>query len=273
MVYGKKGKVVRLLYLLVSMCIWLFSLGGRAFRSKVVVLCYHGVTDYDRSRFSRQIASISQKVLTLSCISSGEPRLSKSPKVVLTFDDAFENLVRNVIPVINEYQVPISIYVVTGCMGSKPVWLKDSKHRDEFETLMSASKIKELSKNSLISFGIHTHTHPKLTDISTAAIHKEIKISKCILEDLLNQEVSALAFPHGEFNSTVLKIALSHGLTQLLTLDAKIYPMGLRQDEVARFSMSPNVWPLEFRLTVDGCYSWLFFFRGLVRWLKKKMRK
>jgi hypothetical protein len=63
-VYGKRGVVVRVLYLMGATTWYLLTAGGRAGRARRVVLCYHGLTMPLR---------ISWRTHCLSLMSSGSP--------------------------------------------------------------------------------------------------------------------------------------------------------------------------------------------------------
>jgi len=273
MSYARNGILVRLTYLLVSFVIWFLSIGGYLFRSRKVVLCYHGIDDFSADAFRKQMRTISYRSLSLGAESTDNFKRFIRPAVVVTFDDAFENLLCNALPVINELNIPVSIYVVTGCLGSAPKWLLNSKHNDEYEQLMSEEQIKSLADNPLITLGVHTHTHPKLTSLESESVRDELSESKRYLEKLIGRTVVSLAFPHGDFNENVLHIAESSGLTQFLTLEEQMISAKQTEGKIGRFSMDPSVWPIEFRLTVDGAYSWLFYFRKIIRLVRRSVGK
>lgn len=273
MVYARKGTAVRLFYLAVSMLIWLFSFGGRLFGSNRVILCYHGITDSNARDFRRQMLSVANRVVALDAPWPDNQVRSLPPAVVVTFDDAFENLLTNAMPIINDQHIPVSIYVVTGYMGDRPGWLKESRHDDEHRRLMSREQIVALADNALVSFGIHTHTHPNLTNLDRNSVKHELCKSRYLLESLVGQAVYSLAFPHGAFDAEVTEVAASCGLTKLLTLEEQMLHAKQHHGEMGRFSMEPGIWPIEFRLTVDGAYSWLYYFRRTIRYLRNTLAK
>ena len=265
MIYSKKGDFVRIIYLITSLILWCLTLGGRLFGKRKVILCYHGITEAYTSSFQKQLKTVKNRIISRSDTVKNKPVFS-SPNIVLTFDDAFENLLLNVIPTVNELGIPVSIYAVTSCMGLSPSWLQGTKHKDEHESLMSKEQIKELSLNSLVEIGSHTHSHSRLTSLSESDIEKEIVNSKSILENLIDTKVESLAFPHGSYTKKICDIAQQAGFKQVLTLDEKLCLDG---GVCGRFSMEPSVWPIEFRLTVDGAYSWLYYFRKIIRRIRK----
>ena len=61
--YGKRGALVRLLYLMVAMVWYVLSLGGRLGRGSVVVLCYHGIRGDQCKSFRWQMSRVSGKTV------------------------------------------------------------------------------------------------------------------------------------------------------------------------------------------------------------------
>ena len=272
MIYSKKGGLVRILYMSASLLCWLLTLGGRLYGARKIILCYHGITSADASRFKKQMEMVKKRIKPRK----NNDKLKNSfsaPYIVITFDDAFENLLPNVIPIINELEIPISIYAVTRCMGAPPSWLQGTGHKDETELLMSKTQIKELSLNPLVEIGSHTHSHFRLTSLSKNDIEIEVCESKNILEDIIGTEVDSLAFPHGEYTKEICEIAQQAGFKQVLTLNENLCLYNVNKKECGRFSMEPSVWPIEFRLTVDGAYAWLYYFRKSIRAIKKVWSK
>jgi peptidoglycan/xylan/chitin deacetylase (PgdA/CDA1 family) len=212
---------------------------------------------------------VSHRVVSLEEINSPLFEISSKPSVVITFDDAYENLLDNALTVLEEFQVKCSLYVVTGYVGERPGWLKGSGHIDEHYALMGREQICNIAKNPLVSIGSHTHTHPKLPLLSLSEIRAELVTSKNTLEKLLGCEIHDLAFPHGAYNRTVCNEGKSSGYTRMLTLDEQMVRVGGDRGLIGRFSMDSGVSRLEFKLTVDGAYFWLFYFRRTVRFVKR----
>jgi peptidoglycan/xylan/chitin deacetylase (PgdA/CDA1 family) len=269
MIYNKNGMVVRLVYLAVSLIIWVVTLGGRIFGRRSVVLCYHGIIDSLSDSFRRQMAMVSHRTVGLEGLGSPPRRLFSSPSVIVTFDDAFENLLYNALPVLEEFNLPASVYVVTGYMGRHPEWLRGSEHPDENKRLMDQEQVKHLASHRLLQIGSHTHTHQQLSNMSEDGTRRELLDSKSILEGIVGCDVDVLAYPHGSHNKSTSRIAKQCGFSKVLTLDERLMEMGEVNTEIGRFSMEPNVWSIEFRLTIDGAYFWLYYFRRMVRWFRE----
>jgi len=64
-----------------------------------------------------------------------------------------------------------------------------------------------------------------------------------------------------------LRIAEEIGYKRVYTLEPKLVRTNQEIGTIGRFSMSPDVWPIEFYLTCYGAYSWLFPFRRFLKWV------
>lgn len=269
MIYAKKGLLVRVIYLTVSLIVWLGSLGGRLFGSRVVILCYHGIKDRSQTSFREQMETVCNRTISLEKLVDTSQRRSSKPYVAITFDDAYENLLSNAWPVLERFTIPASVYVVTGYPKGQPGWLEGSGHPDEHEKLMTKEQLTMLAANPQISIGSHTHTHPRLAKLSRDEIQNELEHSKRTLETMIERNVVSLAYPHGSYNALVSEVARSCGFSQRLTLDERMADIDIVDGDIGRFSMNPEAWKIEFQLTIDGAYCWLFYFRRLIRSCKQ----
>lgn len=82
--------------------------------------------------------------------------------------------------------------------------------------LMNWKELTELSHRK-ISFGSHTHQHVILIDKSDQAIETEILISKKILEDRLNKQITAFAYPDGQWNEGIVQLLEKAGYRMAFT--------------------------------------------------------
>ncbi len=256
-VYDKKGILVRCIYLFIAIGVYMLTLGGRLTKKNTIVLCYHGVLSSQQERFTWQIKSSSR---------------IKFKNIFITFDDAFENLLTNSLPILRSLHVPAIIFAVPGNHGKTPQWVIAADHPEYKEKLMTAEQLVTLSKDPLFRLGSHTLTHPDLVKITQEKALYELVQSRRNLEMLLKYPIEDLALPHGSYNNTVLAMAKQAGYKRIYTLQPKQASEGaLSEGIVGRFSMSPNVWKIEFLLTCLGAYSWLGFFRlylrGITRWV------
>jgi peptidoglycan/xylan/chitin deacetylase (PgdA/CDA1 family) len=262
--YAKKGLLVRLVYLVVALfSLVLYRLLGRS--AGVVVLCFHSVTTEQRAAFKRQMQYIKKQAAGLDQIESAA---DTDTKVVVTFDDAFECLLENVVPVVRDLQVPIAIFAVSGNFGRVPAWLSGSGHTDADLPTMSAEQLRQLAGEPGVIIGSHSVSHRRLGDLPSAEADVELATSKTALENVLGRPCHHLALPHGSYRPELIKLAIQHGYRKVLTLDEVAMPSRWPAGTIGRFSVSPDMWMIEFVLTVQGAYSWLYAWRNLIRRLK-----
>lgn len=249
--------LVRTTYLVIAVCYAaLMRLSGRAKR-KAVVLCYHAVTEAQRERFRRQMQHIAERSISVDNLASGKAG------VCVTFDDAFSCLLTNALPVVDELGIPVVIFAVSGNLGRPPSWSMPNGHPEAELPTMSEGEMRAVAKQPLCTFGSHTVSHRPLALIPLDEAERELMGSRAMLQEVLATPVKDLALPHGSYDTPVLAVA-ARVYRHVFTLDATTHPANLPPGAVGRFLVSPDMWPLEFRLTAAGAYAWLYPFRQLV---------
>jgi peptidoglycan/xylan/chitin deacetylase (PgdA/CDA1 family) len=262
MIYSKHGIIVRSTYLLIA-CVWyLVTLAGRLRYGKSLFLCYHGISLDQQRQFKWQMSH-------LASLRRNTPEQNKTLKVDVTFDDAFENLLNNALPILEKFQIPAIIFAVPKNLGTTPQWNVAPDHPDYHERVMTAEQIVSLSNHPTIHIGSHTLTHPNLAKLKPQDIKVELLESKIYLKKLLGYNIDNVALPHGSYNQTVLAIAQEVGYKKIYTLDPMLHCNASVENIIGRFSMSPDVWKIEFILTCAGAYSWLLPFRFFVKRIRQ----
>jgi peptidoglycan/xylan/chitin deacetylase (PgdA/CDA1 family) len=187
--------------------------------------------------------------------------------VCVTFDDAFANLLDNALRAARRFGVPAMTFVVTGNVGEKPHWVMPPGDPEAGEVTMTAAQLREVARGGLCRIGSHTVTHAALGNCPPVVIRSECSDSKAYLEDLLGDHVEDLALPYGSGSPDVVAAARVSGYKRIYTLDPCLHRPG-EDGLIGRFSMSPDVWRIEFLLTCAGAYAWLHAWRGLLRRLR-----
>jgi peptidoglycan/xylan/chitin deacetylase (PgdA/CDA1 family) len=76
--------------------------------------------------------------------------------------------------------------------------------------MLSWEQIQEMSQNN-ICFGSHTKSHAILTQISNDKAIEELRESKEIIEKRMNQPVYFFAYPNGNYNESIIRVAKEAG--------------------------------------------------------------
>lgn len=127
------------------------------------------------------------KVLTENVLPNGNQKI-----IWLTFDDSLWDFYDNAYPILQKYQVKATNNVITSTVGS--------------QSNLSLDEMLEM-KNNGMSFQDHTVTHPDLSATDSSTQTTEMKDSKQYLDDSLNQDTIAIAYPAGRYSDTTLQIA------------------------------------------------------------------
>jgi peptidoglycan/xylan/chitin deacetylase (PgdA/CDA1 family) len=267
---ARHSLLVRVVYLLVALLWWLASRVAGLLRGGhrgVVVLCYHGVPDSQRSRFAWQMARVADRTIDAGNVEPAAAASAARPRVCVTFDDAFANLLRNALPIMQQLEIPATIFAVPGNLDDTPRWLMPPDHPEAREPVMSAAQLAR-TQSSLCRIGSHTLTHPDLTSLSPAHLRQQLVQSRRQLRQLLQLDVEDLALPFGAGNSRVLAAACDAGYKRIFTLEPCLQP--LAPGIIGRFSMEPDAWRCEFLLTCAGAYVWLRPWRRFLRRLRHR---
>jgi peptidoglycan/xylan/chitin deacetylase (PgdA/CDA1 family) len=184
---------------------------------KVSVLMYHQVGNFKNikahgatycrlNRFKTQmwwLKTMGYHVISLDEALSGLRGEVDLPahSVVLTFDDGYLNFYDHAFPILQQYDFPATVYVVSGLIGKDASWLE--KSHLPLAPLMNTEQLREIHRAG-VSIGAHSITHPRLAEISDAEAKDEIEGSKVQLEQLIGADVQHFCYPYGSLNKARL---------------------------------------------------------------------
>jgi peptidoglycan/xylan/chitin deacetylase (PgdA/CDA1 family) len=124
-------------------------------------------------------------------------------QVVLTFDDAYENVYHHALPILKAHDLPFELFVIGEQIG----------RLNEFDALaepsarhMSLSQLEEV----VLSGGRvqwHTRTHPNLPDLSESEIEAEMTIPHDLTARFPSPHFSWFAYPGGEIDDRTVALA------------------------------------------------------------------
>lgn len=233
----------------------LAELLGRDLGQRLVILYYHGVPDWNRTRFARQMNMLARRTTVVGADWRGGR--AKGPLCAITFDDAFSSVLTNALPELAKWQLPCTIFVPAGTMGRTPDWVMETA-LEPTEVVASQELIKSLPP-SLVTIGAHTVSHPFLSRIPREAAREELELSRSILSALTGQTVHLMSFPYGDYDQQVAAMCKEAGYELVFGIDPK--PVNPRAGDFVRgrVAVDPSDGRLEFFLKVSGSYSWMRF--------------
>lgn len=147
---------------------------------------YHQI-DFIRSNFS---------VIRLNEIKETMTVQESSKKVVITFDDAFNDFYEFAYPLLDKFKIPSTVFVPTGSIGEFNDW-DFPFHKCHKRSVMNANQLQELHKTKLVDFGSHSIDHLTMSKLPVYEMRRQLAGSKNTLEDLFSTSVTMFAYPYG----------------------------------------------------------------------------
>jgi peptidoglycan/xylan/chitin deacetylase (PgdA/CDA1 family) len=198
---------------------------GQLETKKIPILMYHSVSDHATRKYSpfaispalfaQQMDYLRQQSYTpitvtrlMEIRTRGEQWPTKP--VLLTFDDGLEDFYTGALPILQQYDFPATLYVVTGFMNGTSRWLLSEGEGNR--PMLTWEKLAEVQAAG-VECGGHTHTHPQLDTLPFARARDEIIQCKQILEDHLGHAVQSFAYPYGYHTGAVKQAVQEAGYT------------------------------------------------------------
>ncbi|MCL4509884.1 MAG: polysaccharide deacetylase family protein [Bacteroidetes bacterium] len=184
-----------------------------------------------------------------------------SKKVLLTFDDGYEDNYTVMFPILAEFGFKATVFLVTGLVSNE--W--DHKVGDEPSVrLLSRSQVEEMQSHR-IEFGSHGRTHCDLTMLSEGDLRHEITGSKVEPEDITGEGAVAFCYPYGRVNEKVKQAVRGAEYKFGVATDSGPIPMNEDLFQIRRIAIFPDTNRARFSRKVRGDYT----FKQVRRYLKK----
>lgn len=214
------------------------------YANKVAVLMYHSIrTDYKYDNcinvdvFRQQLKMLINSKFNIISLNTfldfmeGKTTVPENA-VLLTFDDGYEDFYKLAYPVLEEFNLPATMFVITSKIGDKSGW----------NPKIDETQMKDMNANN-ISFQSHSHdghyyvkglfgkedaflvtrifnNNYKLEDAKEYhdRVYNDLLKSKQVLDALLAQDTRVMAAPYGKVNKTVEQVANLVGLDYNFTI-------------------------------------------------------
>jgi peptidoglycan/xylan/chitin deacetylase (PgdA/CDA1 family) len=168
-------------------------------------------------RFREQVETLKRrryKFVTLAELTDQLDRATPPKRLcALTFDDGTLDNLDLLAPLLEELQVPATVFVCPGLLGSAHFAMSAASG----VRLMDAQELRELAASPLIEIGSHTNTHVDLSDATAEHAYAEMTSSKLALEELLGRRVRFFAYPKCGYSPACPAAAERAGYTAAVT--------------------------------------------------------
>ncbi len=223
------------------------------FREGLPILTYHKLGApargaklkglYARERmFDKQLRELHEAGFSSGSLDEVASGVVKAKCVVITFDDAYVNVLRHGLEPLARYKFQAMQYVVADAIGGSNHW--DVKWGEAAEPLMDKAQLREwLAAGHGI--GSHTSSHVNLAKVPIEKAREEIRASKQKLEDLLGIPVRHFCYPYGGWNAAVRDLVAEAGYETATTLDFGLNTPATPKLELKRLMARHQSWGLK----------------------------
>ncbi|MDV2504119.1 MAG: polysaccharide deacetylase family protein [bacterium] len=193
--------------------------------SSFVILIYHMISEpraeserryaCPPSRFDQHMAYLRAKDFNLVGLNAINDYLKGGKEipgktVVITLDDGYADNYEKAFPILLQYRIPATIFLVSGVMGNHNAWMEGLGFPRR--AMLTWRQVRKMAAAG-IAFGGHTITHPCLPEVTVAEARREIEGCKKEIEDRLGQAADHFAYPYGLFGAEVQALTEEAGYT------------------------------------------------------------
>lgn len=137
---------------------------------------------------------------------------------VITFDDGFDNVFRNALPILQEHGFTATNYFVANQIGGFNLW--DQKIGVARADCMGVAEMREWAALGH-EVGSHTLDHINLSTANDTDAEVQIRQSREKIEELLGQEVISFAYPYGGETARTREIVAQAGYKYATTTEKR----------------------------------------------------
>jgi peptidoglycan/xylan/chitin deacetylase (PgdA/CDA1 family) len=117
--------------------------------------------------------------------------------VALTFDDGFRDNLTVALPLLEKYQLPITLFVAAGMVGRR--------------NYLSADELREMARHPLVTIGAQGLWHRRLTGLSNDEARLELRESRSQLKQITGRRIELMAWPAGECDARLERLSAECG--------------------------------------------------------------
>lgn len=178
--------------------------------------------------------------------------------VCITFDDGFRNNYLEALPALQEHGYSATVFLITDRVNRRP-------QTGAWDDYLSHDEVQHM-RNAGIQFGSHTHTHPRLTKLSSEDALVELETSRDILQNDFGIQPEWFCYPYGNFSPRIADLVKKAGYNAALSTirDNRIKPDQLYW--LPRVMVMNDTTPQRLRYMLSTTYHLVHAWKNRRRW-------
>jgi peptidoglycan/xylan/chitin deacetylase (PgdA/CDA1 family) len=198
-------------------------------------------------------------------------RKSSPAAFAITFDDGYESVFTQALPILESLSIPATVFLTTGFLDGtvSPPWRSSNaellaEYRGQAENFrpMSWEQALTLAGHPLIRFGSHSVSHPLLGTLSEQSALKELICSKATLAERLGVVTDLFAYPYGvrrygAYSEATERLVSESGYRCSLTSEISRARMGNGCWKIPRMSLTEEDTGTDAIAKAAGGYDWV----------------
>lgn len=154
---------------------------------------------------------------TLTCYLLGSGPAPPARAVIITVDDGHLSVFTEMLPIVREYQVPVTLFIYPSAISNAPY-------------AMTWQQLAALQRTGLFDIESHTYWHPNFRTerrrLSWQAyrsfVHMQLTRPKTLLRQELHVDADLLAWPFGIYDDELIAMAQESGYVAGFTIERRI---------------------------------------------------
>ena len=222
------------------------------------ILCYHsvgtpawGINDVPPALFRRHIELALAAGYTFAPARSIADGTAPARSLAITFDDGLTTVATQAAPILREYAIPWSLYVVSD-------WAS-GQHSFESGAILGWRELEAVAREGA-SIGSHSVTHPNFGRLDSQRLPHELGESREEIRRALGITVDEFAIPFGQsgnWTEEAMTTARNAGYTKVYAQSEERRPVGtVARTFITRFD-SPSVFKAALRGRFDRWEEWM----------------
>lgn len=165
--------------------------------------------------------------------------------VWLSFDDGCQDLLENVLPLVNQYKLPVTLYIPSGIVDGNGLfpWVEggEASRTKSTRDAMTLNELHAVAGHSEVTIGSHTVTHAHMARCSGEELMRELGESKQSLESWVGYSIKSFSFPYGEFDGREREYLVHCGYKAAVTTENAFIGPEAEMYRIPRFAVANDI--------------------------------